>query len=61
MNMPLEPSWSDITVRLALTPLASAIIGFKRGAHGDKVPVPRDGRAASGQPRRPGTSLILLG
>jgi putative Mg2+ transporter-C (MgtC) family protein len=34
MNMPLEPSWSDIAVRLALTLLAGAIIGFNRGARG---------------------------
>jgi putative Mg2+ transporter-C (MgtC) family protein len=34
MSMPLEPSWSDIAVRLALTLLASAIIGFNRGARG---------------------------
>jgi putative Mg2+ transporter-C (MgtC) family protein len=34
MNMPLEPSWSDIAVRLALTLLAGGIIGFNRGARG---------------------------
>ncbi|MBU6464135.1 MAG: MgtC/SapB family protein [Bradyrhizobium sp.] len=34
MNMPLEPSWLDITLRLALTMLAGAIIGFNRGARG---------------------------
>ena len=34
MNLPLEPSWSDIAVRLALTLLAGAIIGFNRGARG---------------------------
>jgi putative Mg2+ transporter-C (MgtC) family protein len=33
-NMPLEPSWSDIAVRLALTMLAGAVIGFNRGARG---------------------------
>jgi len=34
MDMPLHPSWSDIAVRLALTMLAGAIIGFNRGARG---------------------------
>jgi putative Mg2+ transporter-C (MgtC) family protein len=34
MSMPLDPSWQDIGVRLALTMLASAIIGFNRGARG---------------------------
>ena len=34
MNMPLEPSWSDIAVRLALTMLAGGVIGFNRGARG---------------------------
>ena len=34
MNMPLFPSWSEICVRLALTMLAGAIIGFNRGARG---------------------------
>jgi putative Mg2+ transporter-C (MgtC) family protein len=34
MNMPLEPSWSDIAIRLALTMLAGAIIGLNRGARG---------------------------
>jgi putative Mg2+ transporter-C (MgtC) family protein len=34
MNMPLEPSWPDIAIRLALTMLAGAIIGFNRGARG---------------------------
>jgi putative Mg2+ transporter-C (MgtC) family protein len=34
MNMPLEPSWSEIAVRLALTMLAGAVIGFDRGARG---------------------------
>src|ERR1700710_1669315 len=32
--MPLEPSWSDIAVRLALTMLAGGVIGFNRGARG---------------------------
>ena len=32
--MPLTPSWTDIAVRLALTMLAGAIIGFNRGARG---------------------------
>jgi putative Mg2+ transporter-C (MgtC) family protein len=32
--MPLHPSWSDIAIRLALTMLAGAIIGFNRGARG---------------------------
>ncbi|WP_213775029.1 MgtC/SapB family protein [Bradyrhizobium sp. dw_78] len=34
MNMPLEPSWPDIAIRLALTMLAGAVIGFNRGARG---------------------------
>jgi putative Mg2+ transporter-C (MgtC) family protein len=34
MNMPLYPSWQDICVRLALTMLAGAVIGFNRGARG---------------------------
>jgi putative Mg2+ transporter-C (MgtC) family protein len=34
MDMPLHPSWSDIVIRLALTMLAGAIIGFNRGARG---------------------------
>jgi putative Mg2+ transporter-C (MgtC) family protein len=32
--MPLSPSWQDISVRLALTLIAGAIIGFNRGARG---------------------------
>jgi putative Mg2+ transporter-C (MgtC) family protein len=34
MNMPLEPTWPDIAVRLVLTMLAGAVIGFNRGARG---------------------------
>ena len=34
MDMPLHPSWPDIALRLALTMLASAVIGFNRGARG---------------------------
>src|SRR5437899_13040955 len=34
MDMPLFPSWGEICVRLALTMLAGAIIGFNRGARG---------------------------
>ena len=34
MNMPLHPNWQDICVRLALTMIAGAIIGFNRGARG---------------------------
>jgi len=34
MNMPLEPTWTDIVIRLALTMLASALIGLNRGARG---------------------------
>jgi putative Mg2+ transporter-C (MgtC) family protein len=34
MNMPLSPTWTDIAIRLALTVLAGAIIGFDRGARG---------------------------
>jgi putative Mg2+ transporter-C (MgtC) family protein len=32
--MSLSPTWSDIAIRLALTMLAGAIIGFNRGARG---------------------------
>jgi putative Mg2+ transporter-C (MgtC) family protein len=32
--MPLYPTWQDICVRLALTVIAGAIIGFNRGARG---------------------------
>jgi putative Mg2+ transporter-C (MgtC) family protein len=34
MSMALEPSWSEIAIRLALTMLAGAVIGFNRGARG---------------------------
>jgi putative Mg2+ transporter-C (MgtC) family protein len=34
MDMPLSPTWSDIALRLALTMLASGIIGLNRGARG---------------------------
>jgi putative Mg2+ transporter-C (MgtC) family protein len=34
MNMPLSPTWLDISVRLALTMVASGVIGFNRGARG---------------------------
>ena len=34
MNMPLQPNWYDIALRLALTMLAGAIIGCNRGARG---------------------------
>jgi putative Mg2+ transporter-C (MgtC) family protein len=32
--MPLYPSWQDIALRLALTVIASALLGFDRGARG---------------------------
>jgi len=32
--MPLNPTWTDIAVRLALTMLAGAVIGLNRGARG---------------------------
>jgi putative Mg2+ transporter-C (MgtC) family protein len=32
--MPLNPSWAEIALRLALTVIAAAIIGFNRGARG---------------------------
>jgi putative Mg2+ transporter-C (MgtC) family protein len=32
--MPLSPTWQDICLRLALTMIAGAIIGFNRGARG---------------------------
>lgn len=34
MNIPLQPTWADIAVRLALTMLAGAVIGFNRGSRG---------------------------
>lgn len=34
MPMPLHPSWQEIALRLILTMLAGAIIGFNRGARG---------------------------
>jgi putative Mg2+ transporter-C (MgtC) family protein len=34
MSMPLSPTWTDIAIRLLLTLLAGAIIGFDRGARG---------------------------
>lgn len=34
MNMPLEPTWPDIAIRLVLTMLACAVIGLDRGARG---------------------------
>jgi putative Mg2+ transporter-C (MgtC) family protein len=34
MNMPLQPSWADIAIRLALTMLAGAVVGLDRGARG---------------------------
>ena len=34
MDMPLSPTWPDIVLRLALTMLASGIIGLNRGARG---------------------------
>lgn len=33
--MPLYPSWWDIAIRLVLTMLAGAVIGFNRGARGE--------------------------
>lgn len=34
MNMPLSPTWPDIALRLALTMVAGAVIGFNREARG---------------------------
>lgn len=34
MQMPLTPTWGDILVRLALTMVAGALLGFNRGARG---------------------------
>jgi putative Mg2+ transporter-C (MgtC) family protein len=34
MDMPLQPTWSDIAIRLALTMIAGGIVGFDRGARG---------------------------
>src|SRR5579862_6996788 len=32
--MPLSPDWQEICIRLALTMMAGAIIGYNRGEHG---------------------------
>jgi putative Mg2+ transporter-C (MgtC) family protein len=37
MGMPLHPTWSDIALRLILTMIAGAVIGFNRGAKGQAV------------------------
>ena len=34
LTMPLNPTWEDIALRLALTLVAGALIGFNREAHG---------------------------
>ncbi len=34
MDMPFSPTWPDIAIRLALTMLASGVIGLNRGARG---------------------------
>ncbi len=34
MTMPLHPTWQEIALRLLLTVVAGALIGFNRGAHG---------------------------
>jgi putative Mg2+ transporter-C (MgtC) family protein len=34
MDMPLQPTWSDIAIRLALTMVAGGVVGFDRGARG---------------------------
>jgi putative Mg2+ transporter-C (MgtC) family protein len=34
MDMPLQPTWSDIAIRLALTMVAGGIVGFDRGVQG---------------------------
>lgn len=34
MQMPLFPTWTDIVVRLLLTMIAGALMGFNRGAKG---------------------------
>jgi putative Mg2+ transporter-C (MgtC) family protein len=34
LTMPLNPTWDDIALRLALTLVAGALIGFNREAHG---------------------------
>jgi putative Mg2+ transporter-C (MgtC) family protein len=34
MDMPLQPTWSDIAIRLALTMVAGGIMGFDRGVQG---------------------------
>jgi putative Mg2+ transporter-C (MgtC) family protein len=34
MDMPLHPTWQDILIRLVLTMIAGAMIGFDRGARG---------------------------
>jgi putative Mg2+ transporter-C (MgtC) family protein len=34
MDMPLQPTWPDIAIRIALTMVAGGIVGFDRGARG---------------------------
>jgi putative Mg2+ transporter-C (MgtC) family protein len=34
MEMPLQPTWPDIAIRIGLTMIAGAIVGFDRGARG---------------------------
>ncbi|MBS0527852.1 MAG: MgtC/SapB family protein [Proteobacteria bacterium] len=34
MDMPLHPIWSDIAIRIMLTMMAGALVGFNRGARG---------------------------
>jgi putative Mg2+ transporter-C (MgtC) family protein len=34
MDMPLQPTWPDIALRIALTMIAGGIVGFDRGARG---------------------------
>ncbi|HVV42207.1 MAG TPA: MgtC/SapB family protein [Nitrobacter sp.] len=34
MDMPLQPTWADIAIRIALTMIAGGIVGFDRGVRG---------------------------
>jgi putative Mg2+ transporter-C (MgtC) family protein len=34
MQMPIHPTWADIAIRLLLTLIAGAVIGFNREASG---------------------------
>src|SRR5579871_3418131 len=53
MQMPLTPTWNDILIRLALTMIAGALLGFNRGGQrtrgGSQDHDPRDARSLGGK------------